>query len=111
MQGILQLVEAVTGTFTRGIWILVAGGVAVVAIISLTVGFAAPAVVDKVGERAERISEQAIEAAREESRAHQLAQDGWGFSDTTDSSAGTDAADFEDDSSGTHDDDWGAPSE
>jgi hypothetical protein len=118
MQGIVDLVGAVSNIFTRTIWIVILGGILVVGIISLMIGYTAPVVVDQVGERAERISGRAIEAAREESRAHALAAEGWGYSE----GPGTSESSFAPDTAATHDDtydesygepaeDWGEPSE
>ncbi len=96
MQWLVDLTGTVASTYTRIIWILILGGIAVVAIVSLLIGYATPAVVEEVGERAERISDKAIEAARDERRAEELADEGWGYSDT--------AAD-------TSGDEWGPDSE
>lgn len=111
MRAVVDLVDAIAGTWTRTISILVIGGIAVVAIVTLIVSLTAPAVVENVGDRAERISNNAIEAAREEGRVHALAQEGWGYSDNNSDTANSAADDFSDDGSEPHGDDWGAPSE
>jgi hypothetical protein len=128
LQALSDLVGTIADTFTRTIWIVILGGVVVVGIVTAMIGYAAPAVVEDVGARAERISEKAIEAAREESRAHAMAKDGWGYSSSS-ASAETGMADTSDDassdyeageaydSSSDHDsggeyvDDWGAGAE
>ena len=118
MQVIVDLVGTVSNLFTRTIWILIIGGIVVVGIVSLMIGYTAPAVVAEVGERAERISNKAIETAREEGRAHALAADGWGYSegsDTSERSFAPDTAatydDTYDESYGEPAEDWGEPSE
>jgi len=118
MQVLVELVNTVAGTYLRGIRFLILGGIALVAIFFLFLGYAAPVVVDKVGERAESISDKAIAAAREEGRAHALAADGWGYSegsDTTESSFAPDTAatydDTYDESYGEPVEDWGEPTE
>ena len=122
MRAIVDLVDSVAGTWTRTVGMLVIGGIVIAGLFMLMVSFTAPAVVEHVGERAERISDKAIEAAREEARAHAMAEDGWGYSDSA-ASADTHAADTFDDTSSdynassSHDsgseyvDDWGAGAE
>jgi hypothetical protein len=115
MRAIVDLVDSITGVWTRTISILVIGGIAVVAIITFGIGFAAPSVADKVGDRAERISAKAIEAARQEARAQSMAQEGWGYSDAN-TDAATESGSFEADaasydSSEYSSDDWGSASE
>jgi hypothetical protein len=111
VRAIVDLVDSISSTFTRTIWILIIGGVAVVGIVMLMIGVTAPAVVEEVGERAESISEKAIEAAREEQRAHALAQEGWGYSDSTAAASDTGAADYHDDGSDQFGGAWAADSE
>ena len=98
MQGLADLIGNITHAYTSTIRIVVIGMIVLGAIITGTIMYAAPAVVENVGERAERISEKAIEAAREESRAHAMAQDGWGYSSAS-ASADTTMADTSDDAS------------
>ena len=91
--------------------ILVFGGIAVAAIVTLMIGLTAPKVIDTVGDRVERMGDKAIAAAREEGRAHALAEEGWGYSDANSDAANAAADDFSDDSSEPAGDDWGTPSE
>ncbi|MEM7664927.1 MAG: hypothetical protein AAF250_03650 [Pseudomonadota bacterium] len=65
----------------------------------ITVGASvvAPAAVESLGERAERVSNRAIEAAQTEARNEQLAKEGWGFSDE---SGADDAGEFGEDTGG-----------
>lgn len=93
MRELVSMVEAVTGTFTRSLWLLVVGALGLMAIFALMIGFTAPKVVDQVGERAERIGEKAIAAAREEKRASELARDGWGNPAPVDSDGSDEAPD------------------
>ncbi len=62
----------------------------------LTAGtsYVAPQVAENVADRAERVTNRAIEAAEEAHRNEQLAQEGWGYGAGNDSSSS--------------DDDWGA---
>ena len=57
------------------------------------------------------MGDKAIAAAREEGRAHALAEEGWGYSDANSDAANAAADDFSDDSSEPAGDDWGTPSE
>jgi hypothetical protein len=86
---------------------VVFGAIALGVIITAMFVFAAPAVVEQVGARAESISDKAIEAAREEARATALAEDGWGYSDANAGATDSAAANFSDGGGG----DWGAASE
>jgi hypothetical protein len=87
---------------------LVLGGIAVAAIVMLMIAVTAPAVVENVGERAERISNKAIETARQEARVQAMAQEGWGYSDANTAVADSEASDY---GEGTGGDDWGTPAE
>jgi hypothetical protein len=110
MQPLVDLVGNITHAYTSTVKIVVLGGILLGVIITAMFLLAAPALVEEVGARTESISDKAIEAAREEARAHAMAKDGWGYSDAAASSE-TDAADFEDDSDSGSGDDWGAPAE
>ena len=116
MQPLIDLVGNITHAYTSTVRIVVLGAIVLGAIITAMVMFAAPAVVDQVGARAESISDKAIEAARQEARAQALAEDGWGYSDSA-ASADTESADsFEDtgsdyDTSDEYVDDWSAAAE
>jgi hypothetical protein len=107
MRAIVDLVDSITGLWTRTIRLLVLGGIAIAAIFMLMISVTAPAVVENVGDRAERISDKAIEAAREEARATALAEDGWGYSDANAGATDSAATNFSDGGGG----DWGAASE
>jgi hypothetical protein len=93
MRALVDLVDSVTSVFNRSVWMLVIGGIVAAAIIALVIGFTTPTMVHEVGERAERISEKAIEAERRERRERALAEEGWGYSDTASDYSATDAAD------------------
>ena len=114
MRAVVDLVDSIAGTWTRTVRLLVLGGIAVVALIMLMVTFTAPKVAETVGDRAERISDKAIQAAREETRNQSLAEEGWGYSDANAAAAASSAADTGDtyDSSyGEPEADWGEASE
>jgi hypothetical protein len=107
MREFVNLVDTVASSYLRGIRLLIVGGLVLAVIVFLFLAYTAPVVVEEVGERAESISDKAIEAAREEQRAAAMADEGWGYSDTTASSAESRAADFAE----TSGDDWGTPSD
>ena len=122
MQVFFALIETVAGSYVRGIRFLILGGIALAAIFFLFLGYAAPVVVDKVGERAESIGDKAIAAAREEQRAAAMAGEGWGYSADSGASESSfapettatyDAAydDTYDESYGEPAEDWGEPTE
>lgn len=111
MREIVDLVDSVAGTWTRTVRIVVIGGIVVAGLFMLMITLTAPAVVENVGERAERISDKAMAVAREEGRAHALAEEGWGYSDANTNAGNTTSDDFSEDSGGSSGDDWGAPSE
>jgi hypothetical protein len=109
---VVDLVDSVASTWTRTIRIVVFGAIAVAAIVMLMIAVTAPAVVDNVGDRAERISEKAIETARQEARAQAMAEEGWGYSDANaGAAADSEAAGFSEDTGTYSGDDWGAPAE
>ena len=96
MQALADLIGNITHAYTSTIRMVVIGVIVLGAIITGMFMYAAPQVAESVGERAERISEKAIEAAREESRAHAMAEDGWGYSSSA-ASADTALSDTSDD--------------
>jgi hypothetical protein len=89
---------------------LVIGAIVVAGLFVLMIAFTAPAVVESAGASAERISDKAFEAARQEARTQTLAQEGWGYSDANTAAADSAASDYGDDSA-QYGDDWGAPAE
>jgi hypothetical protein len=110
MQPLVDLVGNITHAYTSTVKIVVLGAILLGVIITAMFLLAAPALVEEVGARTESISDKAIEAAREEARAHALAEDGWGFSDSA-ASSDTDAADSFDGGGDASGDDWGAGAE
>jgi hypothetical protein len=107
MREFVNLVDTVASSYLRGIRLLIFGALALALIVFLFLAYAAPVVVEEVGERAESISDKAIDAAREEQRAAAMADEGWGYSDTPASSADGRAADYAE----TSGEDWGTPSD
>ncbi|MEM7780977.1 MAG: hypothetical protein AAF697_11365 [Pseudomonadota bacterium] len=79
MQGLINIVESLTGTVRFVICAMVLVGFGITAFMTAGVSYVAPKVAEDFGERAERMGERAIVAAQEESRARELAQDGWGY--------------------------------
>lgn len=122
MQALADLIGNITHAYTSTIRMVVIGLIVLGAIITAMFMYAAPRVAESVGERAERMTDKAIEAAREESRAHAMAQDGWGYSSSA-AAAETDPADDYDstsadyeassgyDTSSEYADDWGSGAE
>ncbi|MEM9501015.1 MAG: hypothetical protein AAF941_04140 [Pseudomonadota bacterium] len=84
MRTLVDLIDSVTSS-VRFIFLLFFLAILGLGLI-MTVGASvvAPAAVDSIGERAERVSNRAIEAAQTETRNAQLARDGWGYSDSVD---------------------------
>lgn len=81
MREFVAFIEKMTDTVR-----FIIGAVALVAfliVISMatSISLVAPQVADNYGERAERLGERAIQAAQEQERARELAQDGWGYAD------------------------------
>jgi hypothetical protein len=111
MREVVDLVDSVASTWTRTVRMVIIGGIVVVAIIMLTVSLTAPAVIEEVGDRAESISDKAMQTAREEGRAHALAQEGWGYSDANSGAANSAAGDFADTPTETSGERYGEPAE
>lgn len=86
MQAFVDLVGGIVGSIQKLIILLMVFGAVIWAIAIYGVSSAAPAVADKMAERAERVGEKAIKAAVEERRARELARDGWGYSESSSSS-------------------------
>ena len=116
IQPVADAVGNITHAYTSTIRTVVIGAVVLGAIITAMFLLAAPAVVEEVGARAETISDKAIQAAREEARAHAMAEEGWGYPNPA-ASAATDPADSFDDTASDYDsgdeyvDDWGVSTE
>ncbi len=111
MRALVDLVDVVTSTFRRSLTVLIVGGVVIFGIITLMIGLAAPVVVEEVGESAERMHQNAIEAARSEQHDRELARDGWGYSDPADASRDTGSTEDAPDPGVPYGDDWGAGGE
>lgn len=79
MQALVDLVGTIVGSIQRVIAFFLIAGLILALIISFGLQSAAPVVADKIGERAERFGDKAIQAAREEQRAKELVKDGWGY--------------------------------
>jgi len=89
MQALVDLVGTITGSIQRIIALVLVAGLILSLIVMFGLQSAAPVVADKIGERAERMGDKAIQAAREEHRAAALAKDGWGYdSSSADSERG-----------------------
>ena len=81
MRAIVDLVDSLTGTVRFFIGAIVLGGLVIGMMMTAGISYVAPKVAEDYGERAERLGQEAIAAAREESRARDLAEDGWGYSE------------------------------
>jgi len=79
MQALVDLMDSFTGTVRFLILAIFGFGIIVTLLMTVSFSVVAPQVADNYAERAEAFGDRAIEAAREESRAHDLAQDGWGY--------------------------------
>ena len=81
MRALVEIVDSFSGTVRFLICAIFLAGFVVTGMLTMGVSYVAPKVAEDYGERAERLGQQAIEAAREESRARDLAEDGWGYSE------------------------------
>lgn len=81
MRALVDMVDNFTGTVRFIICAMVVVGLGAAFMLTAGVSYVAPKVAEDYGERAERIGEKAIAAAQEEARAHDLAKDGWGYSE------------------------------
>lgn len=88
MRGLLDIVENMTGAFRLVIGIIALLGFLFWLTTLASISVIAPKVAKDYGERAERLGESAIAAAREEARARELGEDGWGY----ESSRGTESS-------------------
>ncbi len=95
MQGVIDIIDRVFGgiRFIIGLFVLCMFGL--VLFLTAGVSYVAPQVADNVADRAERVSNRAIEAAEEAHRNERLADEGWGYG-------------ADDGSSNGESDDWGA---
>jgi len=84
MQALVDLVGTIAGSIQRIVALVLVAGLILSLIVTFGLQSAAPVVADKIGERAERMGDKAIQAAREEHRAAALAKDGWGYDTATD---------------------------
>lgn len=82
MNGFLQVMNNVTGSirFIVGMFVLCIFGLGL--ILTVGAGVIVPQAAEKVGERAERAHDKAIEAARQEARNRSYAAQGWGYEDS-----------------------------
>lgn len=79
MRALVDIVENVTFSIQRIMGLIVLGIMVLGLMFSLGVSYVGSKAVDSLGERAERVSEQAIRAELEARRAEELAEDGWGY--------------------------------
>ncbi|WP_299193757.1 hypothetical protein [uncultured Erythrobacter sp.] len=79
MQALVDLVDSFTGVVRLVILAIFGFGIVVALFMTVTFSVVAPKVAEDYGERAEAFGDRAIEAAREEARARDLADDGWGY--------------------------------
>ena len=116
IQPVADAIGNITHAYTSTVKIVVFGALALGVIITAMFVLAAPAIVEEAGARAETISDKAIEAAREEARAHAMAEEGWGYPDPAASAATDPAGSFDDtardyDSGDEYVDHWGLNTE
>lgn len=85
MQGFVDGVNSISSGMQRIVGLIVLAIIVVTLIVVFGLRSAAPVVAEEFGERAERLGERAMEAAIEERRAEELAEEGWGYSANADS--------------------------
>ena len=79
MRAFVEIVENLTSSFRNIVGTIVFGIMAIGGMIALSASYVGTKAVDSFGERAERVTEQAIAAELEARRAEELAKDGWGY--------------------------------
>ena len=79
MRAFVDIVENLTSSFRNIVGTIVFGIMAVGGMIALSASYVGTKAVDSLGERAERVTEQAIAAELEARRAEEMAKDGWGY--------------------------------
>lgn len=79
MRAFFEIIENLTSTIQRIIGMIMFGIMALGLMFSIGISYFGSRAVDTLGERAERVSEQAIRAELEARRAEDLAKDGWGY--------------------------------
>jgi hypothetical protein len=79
MRSLVDIVENVTSSIRYVVGALFLLFVCLGLFVTVAASFVVPVAVDKMGERAERLGERAIQAELEQRRAEQLARDGWGY--------------------------------
>ncbi len=82
MRVFLDIVENLTSSIRFIIGTLVVGVMAVGLFMTIGASYVGHKAVDSMGERVERLGEQAIRAEQEQRRAKELAKDGWGYRPT-----------------------------
>lgn len=81
MRSIVEIVTTVTGSIRFIIGMFVACILGLTLILTIGAGVVAPQAAEKVAERAERVYDKEIAAAREEARNRSYAEQGWGYSE------------------------------
>lgn len=81
MQALVDMMDSFTGVVRLVILAIFGFGVIVTLVMTFSFSVVAPQVADNYAERAEAFGDRAIEAAREEARARDLAEEGWGYDD------------------------------
>ena len=81
MRALVDLVDSISGTIRFIILAIMGFGLIVTIMVWGSILVIAPQVSEDYADRAEEFGDRAIEAAREEARARDLAEDGWGYSE------------------------------
>jgi uncharacterized membrane-anchored protein YitT (DUF2179 family) len=79
MRVFVDVVENLTSSIRHIVGLVILGVMVLGMMFSIGASYLGTKVVDSLGERAERVSEQAIRAELEARRAEELAKDGWGY--------------------------------
>ena len=81
MQALVDMVDSISGTVRLFILAIMGFGVIVTLLMTVSFSVVAPQVAEDYADRAEALGDRAIEVAREEARARELADDGWGYAE------------------------------
>lgn len=79
MRAFFDIIENLTNSIRFIIGTIMLGIMAVGLFLTIGATYVGHKAVDSIGERAERLGEQAIRAEQEQRRAQELAKDGWGY--------------------------------
>lgn len=79
MRALIDLVENLTSSVRYVVGVLALVLIALGLMLTVGGSYVAPKAVEVIADRAERVTTQAIEVERDERRAEQLAEDGWGY--------------------------------